>query len=399
VLKILAISNLFPNPVQPRNGVFTEHRLRALAAAPEIEEVRVISPIPAFPLPGLSFGPYAALNAVPAEDVRHGLKVSYPRYVNIPKIGMHLQPGLMAAALMAVVRRMIAGGFDPDVIDAFYFYPDGVAAAKIARALGKKLVITAYGNDLSLIPVGSPRAARRIREAADQADACTAVCKALADAPVDLGGDASKTRVVLHGVDVDLFRPPEDRAALRARLGLDGPALFTAGHLIERKGMHFAVGALPPLPGATLVIAGDGPEDAALRAQAASLGVADRVRFLGHVDPAQLRDWYGAADAFVLMSSREGIANVMMESMACGTPVLATAVWGAPEVINRPEAGRLVMERTSEALAREAQALFAAPPDRAATARYGGSFTWAQTTRDHLDVYRTFLGPDLTDKD
>jgi glycosyltransferase involved in cell wall biosynthesis len=198
---------------------------------------------------------------------------------------------------------------------------------------------------------------------------------------------------VLHGVDLALFRPADDRAALRAALGFSGPTLLTAGHLIERKGMRYAVEALADLPGVSLVIAGDGPEEGMLRGLAADLGVAGRVTFLGHVDQAKLRDYFAAADAFVLMSSREGIANVIMESLASGTPVLATAVWGAPEVITVPEAGRLVPERSGKALAAEIRSLLAAPPDRAATRRYAETYSWDQTTAAHLKVYETFMGP------
>jgi glycosyltransferase involved in cell wall biosynthesis len=165
--------------------------------------------------------------------------------------------------------------------------------------------------------------------------------------------------------------------------------------LIELKGFHFAIEALVMLPEFDLVIAGDGPKERALRQLAVSLGVDDRVRFLGHVDQTLLRDYFAAADAFVLMSSREGIANVIMESMASGTPVLATAVWGAPEILRVPEAGRLIKERSAEALAKEVRALTQSLPDRRATRRYAEQFTWAQTTQDHLAVYESVLGKQL----
>lgn len=395
MIDVLAITNLYPNPLQPRHGVFTEHRLRALAARPEVGRLAVVAPIAAFPLPGLSIGPYARLAAVPARAERHGIEVRHPRYVNIPAVGMGVQPDLMARALVPAVGRLIADGFDPDIIDAYYLYPDGVAAAAVARRFGKPLVLTAYGTDVTGIAAASPRAARRIREAAAQAGACTAVCAALRDALTEIGVEPAKLRVVLHGVDLALFRPAEDRAGLRTRLGLAGPTLFTAGNLIPLKGMDLAISALPGLPGATLAVAGNGPEEAALKALARRLGVADRVRFLGLLPQERLGDWYAAADAFVLMSEREGIPNVVMESLACGTPVLATAVWGVPEIVDRPEAGRLVRERGAAALAREAAALLADPPDRAATRRYAEGFTWEATARAHLDAFAAALGRPL----
>ena len=162
MVKVLAVSNLYPNAAQPRHGIFTEHRLRWLARDPVIEELRVISPVPAFPLPTWSVGPYAFLSAIPQKDTRHGIRIYYPRYLNIPGIGMSVQPDLMARTLIATMDDIRRGGFDFDVIDAFYFYPDAVAAAIAAEHFGKPLVATAFGNDLSLIAAESPRASRRI---------------------------------------------------------------------------------------------------------------------------------------------------------------------------------------------------------------------------------------------
>lgn len=391
MVKVLAVSNLYPNPLRPRHGIFTEHRLRWLARDPAIEELRVISPIPAFPLPSWSIGPYAHLSTIPEKDTRHGIKVYYPRYVNLPKIGMPVQPDLMARTLIDTMKDIQHDGFNFDVVDAFYLYPDAVAAAIAAEHFGKPLVATAFGNDLSLIASTSPRAARRVLWAADKAKGCTAVCQALADILIDMGVDPGKVHVILHGVDLELFRPAQNREALRSALGMSGPTLLTAGHLIERKGIHFAIEALKYLPEFSLWIAGDGPEESSLKALTRKYGVADRVTFLGHVDQAALPDYYAASDAFVLMSSREGIANVIMESLACGTPVAATDVWGAPEIITQREAGRLISQRTARALATGIEALFSDMPDRAATRRYAEQYHWETTTQRHIDVYRTFM--------
>ena len=352
--------------------------------AEEVQELRVIAPIPAFPAPGWSFGPYASLATVPDMEIHDSLKVFHPRYLNIPRVGMHVQPDLMASALLPAAKALVKSGFDFDVIDAYYFYPDGVAAAILAERLNKPLVITAYGNDLSLIALRSPRAAKRIRDSARQAGSNTAVCKALADALTGLGIPGDKVHVVLHGVDLELFHPPEDRSSLRERLKMTRPSLLCAGHLIERKGMHFAIEAIAGLPDTELFIAGDGPEESSLRKRAMRLKVADRVNFLGHLNQDMLRDFLGAADAFVLMSSREGIANVIMESLACGTPVVATAIWGTPEVICVPEAGRLVPERSANALISSIRELFLEPPNRQKTRAYAENFTWTRTTQDHL---------------
>ncbi len=388
-LRILSFSTLFPNTAQPRHGIFLEHRLAHLARAGELE-IRHVAPVPYFPSGNPRFGRYAQLARVPPSDVRAGLPVTYPRFPLLPKISMSAAPWLLAAAMLRHVRRIQRSGFDFDLIDAYYLYPDGVAAAALAHILGKPLLLTAFGSDVSQIPTYAlPR--RALLWAARQAPLMTVVCQALKDELVRLGVPAGRIRVILHGVDLQLFRPPANRAALRDSLGLIGPTLIFVGHLIDRKGHDFAIRAMADLPGHTLLIVGDGPRDTALRQLARELNLGDRVRFLGHVDQARLPGLMGAADVLVNCSDREGIANVLIEAMACGTPVAATAVWGSPEAVTTPAAGVLLSDRSAAALADAIHALQAAPPDRAATRRHAETFTWERTATEHLYAIRDTL--------
>ena len=176
-----------------------------------------------------------------------------------------------------------------------------------------------------------------------------------------------------NGVDLRLFRPL-DRETTRRRLGLDGPTLISVGHLIERKGHHLIIEAMGSLPGFTLLIAGEGPERANLDRIIGKYGLGGRVRLLGARPHDELPELYGAADALILASSREGWANVLLEAMACGTPVVATPIWGNPEVVARPEAGILMRERSPSGIAEGVKALFAALPPREATRDYAPLF-------------------------
>lgn len=382
-MKILVLSTLYPNAVQRRHGIFIEHRVAHLAAAAG-DEVRVVAPVPWFPFTSSRFGAYAEHAGVPAAAERRGLPITHPRYPTIPRVGMTAAPWLMAAALAPHVAKL-RRDFDFDVIDSYYLYPDGVAAALLGKWFDRPVVGSALGTDVSLIPDWRlPRA--MILGAVERMAAVTTVCGALRDGLIELGADPAKVTVVEHGVDLELFRPPADRDALRREMGLEGPVLLSVGHLIDRKGHDFAIRAIATLPEVTLMIAGDGPRDAALRALASEQGVADRVRFLGHVDQHRLPALYGAADATLSCSDREGIANVLLESLACGTPLVATPVWGSPEVVRVPEAGLLVAERSDEAIAAGAARLLAALPDRAATRRYGERYDWAETGRRHRAI-------------
>lgn len=387
-LRLLTFSTLFPNAAAPSHGVFVQNRLRHLIDSGEAES-RVIAPVPWFPSRNARFGACAAYAAAPRREERHGLELDHPRYPLIPKVGMTVAPALLYLWALPAARRLLASGYDFDLIDAHCFYPDGVAAALIARRLGKPLTITARGTDINLIPAHAlPR--RQILWAAAQADGMITVCQALKDEMIALGVGGERISVLRNGVDLDLFRP-QDRAALQARYGLAGPTLISVGHLIERKAHDLVIEALPHLPDFRLLIVGDGPEDTKLRALADRLGVAGRVDFLGRRPHEELPGLYAAADALVLASSREGWANVLLEAMACGTPVVASNVWGTPEVVAAPEAGRLMAERSGAAIAAAARDLFADLPDRAATRAYAEGFSWDATTQGQLDLFRRIL--------
>lgn len=387
-MKILVLSSLYPNDVQRRHGIFIEHRVAHLAEPGDA--VRVVAPVPWFPSGHPAFGRYADFARAPRAAVRRGVAISHPRHPVVPRIGMAAAPWLMAAALYPHLKAL-QRTLDFDVIDSYYLYPDGVAAGLLARMLGKPFLMSALGTDVSLIP--RYRLERRmILDAVARAAAVTTVCGALRDELVALGAAPDKVTVVEHGVDLVLFSPPADRAALRASLGLAGPTILSVGHLIDRKGHDLAIRAVAGLAGATLLIAGDGPREAALRALAAELGVAERVRFLGHVDQQRLPGLYGAADVAVNCADREGIANVLLEAIACGTPLVATPVWGSPEVVKVPEAGRLSADRSAEAIRAGIAALLADLPDRAATRRYAERYDWRETGRQHRALLARAVG-------
>ncbi|MBB5714090.1 glycosyltransferase [Sphingomonas aerophila] len=379
IMKVLVLSSLFPNEAQRRHGIFIEHRIAHTYTAED--EVRVVAPVPWFPSTSPRFGAWADFARAPRQASRRGVEVAHPRYPVLPKVGQTLAPWLMAAALARPIARL-RERFDFDVIDSYYLYPDGVAAALLSRWFDRPFVMSALGTDVSLIPDWAPSRAM-ILDAVRRSAATTAVCKALADRLVELGAPAQKLHVVEHGVDLDLFRPPVDRDGLRRQMGLRGQVVLSVGHLIDRKGHDFAIRAVAGLPGVTLMIAGDGPREAALKRLAAERGVADRVRFLGHVDQAQLPALYGAADVTTLCSDREGIANVLLESIACGTPLVATPIWGSPDVVRVPEAGRLAAERSVEAIRAALAGLLADLPNRALTRRYAERYDWAETGRQH----------------
>lgn len=390
-VRLLTFSTLYPSTVRPIHGIFVETRLRELIKTGQVE-AKVVAPVPWFPFKGERFGEYGLFAATPKFELRNGIEVHHPRYLLPPKVGMNPAPHLMAQGALATVRRLQREGFDFDLIDAHYYYPDGVAAGLLAKWLGKPFVVTARGTDLNLIPQHAyPR--RLILETAARASASIGVCQALMDTLHDLGAAPEKLHALRNGVDLERFQP-EDRAAARVKLGLpvEGRLLLSVGHLIERKGHHIAIEALAGLPpDVNLLIAGGGPEKAALEQQVATLDLKPRVRFVGVVPQTDLKWWYSAADALALCSSREGWANVLLESMACGTPVIATNIWGTPEVVSTLDAGVLMPQRSGVGLTLAWATLFSHYPDREATRRYAETFSWDTTTQGQLALFRRVL--------
>nr|WP_077034681.1 glycosyltransferase [Pelomonas sp. KK5] len=392
-MRLLTFSSLFPSSVRPSHGIFVETRLRELLATGEVE-AKVVAPVPwFFSTDEAKWGDRARIASTPARETRNGIDVLHPRYALLPKVGMTLAPLGMAFGVMPAVQRLIDEGFEFDAIDAHYFYPDGVAAAIVARRFGKPFTITARGSDLNLISkFALPR--RMMQWAAARAAACIGVSAALVDVMRSLGFAAGRLHMMRNGVDLQRFRPL-DRDQARRELGLAGaPLLLSVGNLVELKGHVFLIEALarllPSHGQAQLVIVGEGPERGRLLARARELGVADRVMLAGSRPNTELFKWYSAADVSLLASSREGWANVLLESMACGTPVVATAVGGSPEIVS-DAAGLLVQERSGEAFAAAIAQLLAQPPARERVRRYAEDFDWRATSAAQLALFSSLV--------
>jgi glycosyltransferase involved in cell wall biosynthesis len=388
VLNLLTFSTLYPNQAAPGQGVFVENRLRHLLATKQARSL-VLAPVPYFPSTSAFFGSWARHAAAPRAETRFGIEVLHPRFPAIPRLGMNIAPALLYVAAARALARLHAAGRCFDLIDAHYLYPDGVAAVWLGRRFSIPVVLTARGSDLTRLPDHFvPRAL--IRRASVRAAALIAVSAGLRDAWIRLGIPGARITVLRNGVDHAVFAP-RDRAAARAAVRIDGPTLLSVGALIRRKGHDLTIAALAQLPGWTLLIAGEGPEAAALTAFAARMGVAGRVRLLGAWPHADLPALYSAADISVLSSAREGFANVLLESMACGTPVVASPIPGNDEAVQCRAAGRLAAARTPPAIAAAVLDLWTRPPTRDATRAYAARFSWDAVSQGQLAVFRQVL--------
>jgi len=373
VRHVLALSTLYPNAAKPGFGGFVARSMAALAARGDWR-VSVIAPIGA---PPFAPGRYAELAEAATDGLENGVHVYRPRFTLIPKVGARLNPSMIARSVLPLARRLHAE-VPFDLIEAQFFYPDGPAAARIAAALGIPLSIKARGGDIHYWGT-QPHALRRMREAAQHAAGLLAVSEALRRDMIALGLPADRIAVHYTGLDRARFKPmarAEARATIAA-LGLPGtgPLLVSVGALTPRKGQNLAVHALEGLPGVHLALVGAGPEEPALRKLVAESGLSDRVHFLGQVAHDVLPALLSAADAMVLPSASEGLANAWIEALACGTPLVISDVGGAREVVTGRDAGRLVA-RDPGAIGAAVRELLAAPPAPEAVAEIAARFSW-----------------------
>ncbi len=375
-MRVLTFTSLFPNPVQPWHGLFVYQRVAHLARRSG-NVVNVVAPVPYFPswFPAERWRP---ASRIPSQARISELDVYYPRYFLLPEISMPYHGVLMFAGSRSLVRRLHET-MKFDCIDAHYVYPDGFAAVLLGRSLGIPVVVSARGTDISLFP--SFRLIRPlIHWTLRQAAGVVGVCDSLKNAMINLGAPSDKACVIGNGIDLDRFEPV-NRTDARQKLGMpeDAEVILSVGNLIPVKGYQVLIPAIAQLvrghPKIRLYIVGEGRFRAKLEAQASHEGMSDRIFFVGRKANEDLKYWYSAADVSCLASSREGWANVLLESMACGTPVVATRVWGTPEVIVSPELGVLVeqnKESMAEGLGLALQKLW----NRRALVEYAATRTW-----------------------
>jgi teichuronic acid biosynthesis glycosyltransferase TuaC len=382
---ILVLTTLYPNSIQFRHGIFVETRVKQLNKTGKFN-IKIIAPIPWFPFKLKYFPSYSKLVDIPKYEIREGIQVYHPRYVVIPKCGMWLTPFFLGFCIISQIKKLRKQeGYSFDFIDAHYYYPDGVAAALVASWLNKPLAITARGTDINLIPNFTlPR--KMILWASKVAKFNFAVSSALRNKMHEIGIDESTLHVLRNGVDLNQFAPL-NRDFLRKKWQINGKLLISVGNLIELKGHHLVIDALEFLPDYQLCIVGGGECEDELKIKVKNSNVHDRVRFLGELLQQQLIELYNCADALVLASSREGWPNVLLEALACGTPVIATKVGACPEMIQSPEAGVLCLERTPNGIAVAINRLFSNYPDRKKTRLYAECFSWNDTTENLIRMF------------
>lgn len=347
MLRVLAITKIFPNAAEPLSAPFNRQQFAALARRCELS---VMGTIPWYPGAGLlaRWSSAGKLARVPHRETIDGIEVSHPRTLFVPRLAHATWGPLYAASIAPALLRYRN---QVDVVLGSWAYPDGFAAVIAGQVLGVPSVVKLHGSDINVITkLPGPR--RLSAWALPKASRVVAVSRALADEVAALGVARDRIAIVMNGVDSTLFHP-RDRAAARAELGLPaGPIALYVGNLKDVKGVQDLPAAwthtAAKVPDATLVVVGAGPLRGELEAGFAPLG--DRVRMVGAQPLPSIPTWMAAADVLVLPSHNEGTPNVILEALACGRRVVATTVGGIPDLLTSPVLGALVPPRDPEAL-------------------------------------------------
>jgi len=385
-MRVLVLSSTFPNAQQPTRGVFVRERVSRLARRCEVV---VVAPIPWFPLNRWIRRDRAH---APHVEQQGELTVHHPRFFSLPRYGKFLDGFFYATSLIPYLVRL-RRRFAFEVIDAHFAFPDGVAAALLARVFRCPVVITLRG---SIVRLSGYRLHRpQLRWALCRAQRVVAVADYLRQVAAGIGAPSDQIRVIPNGVDLLSFALAE-RAQARRAIGLaeKRTTLLTVGAVYSWKGQHLVIEALPFLrkqyPDIIyLVVGGSRPEEPSyvpsLKRRVAELGLEDHVRFVGSRPHAELARWFNAADLFVLPTRSEGCPNVLLESLACGVPVVATEVGGVPEIIRHGRDGLLAPYGDLPALRDALQNALERRWDRQALVNRAREFDWTDTAEQALE--------------
>ncbi|MCF8107523.1 MAG: glycosyltransferase [Desulfohalobiaceae bacterium] len=390
-MNILVFTTVYPNQAQPGLGVFVRERMKRVAARHQME---VIAPVPWFPLARVLKAGYRP--RVPRLEEQDGIRVHHPRFFSVPGLFKCLDGLFVFLSVLITVLRL-RKSFPFELIDAHFAYPDGLAAILLGKVLHVPVTVTLRG---TIVPLSAYLLRRfQIRWVLKQADRVIAVSGSLKAKALEIGPQRD-IRVIPNGVDTDRFYPVPPQEA-RQELGLDQQAriLVSVGGLVRRKGFHRVLEVLPDLVeshadlqyviiGGPSVEGDIGPE---LEDQANRLGLNGRVRFTGPLPPDQVRTWLNAADLFCLGTSNEGWANVLMESLACGTPVVATDVGGNAEIVSRQELGIIVPFGDSAKLRQALIDCLSSKWDHEAILAHSRSRSWEKVADEVVEVLASSL--------
>jgi len=363
---LIIITNLFPLPWEPNRATFNRQQFAQLDN--EFNK-SVLVPI--------AFTEWFSHR----KEIKQTENLRYVPYFYLPKVGRRFYSVFMFLSIL-----MHSGWWlftkKPKVILASWAFPEAVAASWLSKLFSCRFFFKVHGSDINLHGK-IPARAKQIVKTAKRASGILSVSNALADEMVDMGIERGKISVIYNGVDHQKF-------GVATEAPLSGDYLLYVGNLKHDKGVIELIKGFASIcdnfPGLTLVFAGSGIEKKHLTELSTTLNITDKVNLLGSVEHHKLPALITHAKALALPSYNEGVPNVVLEAMACGTPVLATKVGGIPEVVNEKTCGILIEPRCEIAVANGLTYLLNQPWNKDKIKDQSNRFTWENNKRQLIEL-------------
>ena len=377
---ICLFCGLYPGHNKPRHGIFVEQRLKQLLQYTNKIEVVVMAPVPVRTSKKLFL--FNNGNSKLKYDTYNSIKVYRPEYLSIPLLGKYLNPIMIYLACYRMMKSLLSEN-NFDLIDAHYFYPDGVAAAILGKFFNLPVVITARGTDINVFPkYFIPR--KYIQWAANYCSAIITVSGALKKKLVEIKVPENKITTLINGVDLKVFNLNHLRTD---NINKPDKYILMVGNLVDEKRQDLAIKCLQKLSSVYLVLVGGGPNKNKLERLSQKLGVEKRVKFTGNISQLELVDYYSNATLLLLLSEREGMPNVVLEALACGLYVISTNVGGVPEIIFDEKVGLILNDNSVESITKAVEVHLNAMHSYEYISSFSKTLGWDNTSKGQLDIF------------
>lgn len=376
--KILVYSSLYPTRANPFHGIFVKELTRHLIS--QVRSVRVMAPLDGRQnFAGLVRGQYQR------HTLDEGLNIDHPVFWTFPRWFKQWDGRLVyywTRKAMASHRHQVS------LIHAHYAYPEAFAAHMFAKKWNVPLVVTVHGSDINVIARDTARS-HLIADTLKKADAVVTVSEKLKKKVVALTGRQEGIYHIPNGMDPTRFYPGSQSLA-RKKLGLSHweKIILFVGRLEPVKGLDKLIQAVSELESNVgLVLAGNGSLKKALIRQVQDLGMEGRVLFCGAIEHHCLVDYFQAANLLALASHSEGCPTIILEAMACGTPVVSPAVGGVPEIITNDSLGILTEDNRVELLSQALRKALETSWDGDRISKYAEKYTWNTVADTYVSLY------------
>jgi len=357
--KLLIISNLYPSPWEPSRATYNKQQFTYLQA---YFDIYILVPV--------AWPDYLKHRK---EINNNNSKIRYCAYFYTPKFGRRFYSWWMLLSIYLSSYLWIKS-LNINAIFASWAYPDGVAAYRLSKKLNVPFYLKVHGSDINIFSQSPPRA-KQIREAANQSKGVLSVSQALANKMIDMGIQKDLIQVIYNGVNQELFN-------YRSNNKENSNSLLFIGNLKKTKGVTELLESFNTIhkkhPQLSLSFAGEGEMRNLLQQKITEYQLADKVNLLGSISHHLLPKLIQEAKLLILPSYNEGVPNVILESLACGTPVVATAVGGIPEIITNGTSGILIDSPNPQDITSGLEKALNQSWDRLSIAKSAKCFDWQE---------------------